>query len=52
MARLTNAEKVLQTYSLDEILELNDLTEADLLDLLIENGLIELPEVMPLDVDT
>jgi hypothetical protein len=46
----SDTEKVLQIYTLEEILEHNDLTEIDLLDLLLENDLIRLPLVLPLDI--
>lgn len=38
----------LDTYSLEEILELNDLTAEDCLEFLVEEGFVELPEVKPL----
>jgi hypothetical protein len=44
-------ENILDTYSLDEILERNNLTEVDVLYRLYENGDIELPEPKPLDFD-
>jgi hypothetical protein len=46
----SDTEKVLQIYTLEEVLEHNDLTEVDLLDLLLENNLIRLPPVLPLDI--
>lgn len=43
------AKELLETYSLDELLEQNDLTEEDVLVALSEQGLIQLPEVQPLE---
>ena len=43
-------ERVLDTYSLDEILELNDISEADVLYLLLEEELVTLPNVIPVDL--
>ena len=45
------AEKILDTYSLEEILEQNELTEADVLLFLIEEEFVELPEPKPVDFD-
>lgn len=42
-------ESILDTYTLEAILELNDLTEVDVLCLLIKHKLVELPEPKPLD---
>jgi len=42
-------ERLLETYSLEEILEDNDLTEEDVLSLLIEQDLVILP-VEPVDL--
>lgn len=42
---------ILSTYSLEEILELNDLTAEDCLEFLVEEGYVELPEVQPLEFD-
>lgn len=41
-------EHLLETYTLEEILELNDLTLADVLYMLHKNGDIELPNPEPL----
>lgn len=40
---------ILETYSLEELLELNDLTAEEGLEFLVEEGLIELPEIKPLE---
>jgi hypothetical protein len=45
------AEHILDTYTLVEILELNELTEVDVLLLLLEEERIDLPEVLPVDLD-
>lgn len=44
-------ESILDTYSLEDILELNDKTEADALYFLLQQEFLELPEVLPLDYD-
>lgn len=46
----SHIERMLETYSLDDILELNELTEADILLILYEGGHIELPNPQPVDV--
>ena len=43
-------EKVLQTYTLEEILEHNEITEEELLYILIEEHILELPAPKPIDV--
>lgn len=43
-------EKILDVYSLIEILDLNDITEAEALEFLCEEEFIELPEIKPLDL--
>lgn len=40
---------ILETYSLEDILELNDLTPEDCLEFLVEEGYVDLPEIKPLD---
>lgn len=40
----TSATRLLELYSFDEILENNDLTEHDVLSLLIKNGMITVPD--------
>lgn len=42
---------ILETYTLSELIELNDLSEADVLEVLVEAGVVELPEILPLDFD-
>lgn len=42
---------ILDTYTISEILEFNDKTEEDLLEYLVEEGYITLPEIKPLEFD-
>jgi len=42
-------ERILQTYSLEEILEENEVTPERVLEILVEYGIIELPLVKPVD---
>lgn len=51
MITLEEAEHLLETYSLEEILDLNDVTEADALAFLLEEEFLEPPEVRPLDFE-
>jgi len=41
----TEVEKALEIYTLEEILEMNDLTIEEALVILVDNGFLELPEV-------
>lgn len=43
-------EKILGTYSLEEIFEINDLTEVDVLLFLLEAKRVDIPEPKPVDV--
>lgn len=43
-----NSELILQTYSLEDIYEYNELTEEDVLDLLIKHGLVDIPNPKPI----
>jgi len=43
-------ENLLETYDLEEILELNELTEADVLFFLLEKNFVFLPEPLPVDL--
>lgn len=43
-------ENILQSYSLEEILELNDLTEDEVLYFLVEQEFIKLPNPLPVDL--
>jgi len=44
---ISEYRNILDTYSLVEILEMNDLTEEDCLEFLVEEGFVELPEILP-----
>jgi hypothetical protein len=44
-----NYNSVLDIYSLSDILELNDKTEAECLEYLVETEFIFLPEILPCD---
>lgn len=44
-------EKYLETYSLEEILEMNELTEEDVLLYLVEQEFLTLPNPKPVDLD-
>lgn len=46
-----NYAALLETYSLNEILELNDLSEEELLEFLHKEGYVDLPEIKPLEFD-
>jgi hypothetical protein len=46
---IREVENTLQVYDLSEIIEKNDLTEADVLLFLVEQGFLELPDPEPLD---
>lgn len=48
---MTNLATILDVYSLEDILELNDLTSEDCLIFLVENEFITLPTVRPIDFD-
>jgi len=48
---LRKIEGILDTYSLTDILELNDKTEADALYFMLHEDYLELPEPLPLDYD-
>lgn len=40
---------ILEVYTLEEILELNDKTEEDCLEFLVEEKYVELPKIKPLE---
>lgn len=48
---MVDCAKLLETYTLEEILEVNEVPEEDVLLLLIEEQVIKLPLVMPIDVE-
>lgn len=45
-------ERVLDTYTLDEIIEENELTEEEVLAFLLEERFLKLPRILPTDVLT
>jgi hypothetical protein len=47
---MVDLNKLLQTYTLEELLEMNDLTEEDVVDILIEQDMIRF--IKPVDYDT
>jgi len=48
---LTDYSAVLEVYSLSDILELNDITEEEALETLVEQGFLRLPEIRAIDFD-
>lgn len=44
-----NYATILQAYTISDLLELNDKTEEDCLEFLVEEGFILLPEVLPIE---
>ena len=42
-------ETILETYSLEEILELNDKTQEEALEFLVTQGFLKLPDIQPLE---
>jgi hypothetical protein len=46
-----NYSTVLEAYSLQELIELNDKTEEECLEYLVETRYIKLPEVLPIEFD-
>ena len=48
---IKDIENILETYDLEEIFELNDLTEADVLYFLVTEQFIHLPDPLPVDYD-
>lgn len=46
---MVNIVNLLEVYSLEEILEYNDITVEELLEMLLEIGYIKIPEVEPLE---
>lgn len=51
MVTVLAIEKILETYSLEEILEFNEVTDADTLLFLVEQGFVHLPNPSPIDLD-
>lgn len=50
MVEFSDIERALDTYSLDEIFELNGLTEEDVLFFLVEEEFALLPNPRPVDI--
>lgn len=48
--RSTNYQLVLQTYTLPEILEWNDVSEDEALEYMVDKGFIKLPDPKPIDI--
>lgn len=48
---LSVIERVLQTYTLEEILELNEITEEEALLSLVNSKLVKLPNPSPVDME-
>jgi len=48
---IEDAEHLLDTYSLSDLLDLNDLTEADALYFMLEEEFLYPPEIKPLDFE-
>jgi hypothetical protein len=40
---------ILETYTLSEIIELNDITEEEVLEYLVVHNVIKLPDIKPLE---
>ena len=48
MNTIKEIEDILQTYTVEDILDENELTEADMLLFLVEEGFLHLPDPRPL----
>lgn len=46
-----NYSAVLDTYELSDLIELNDLTQEEVLEYLVDHHVIKLPEIMPVVID-
>jgi hypothetical protein len=51
VATLLQIDKYLDTYSLQEIFEFNDLTESEVIEFLVNEEFITLPNPRPCDLD-
>ncbi len=49
MIDFRKAENILSTYSLEEILDWNELSEADILCFLLDEEYLEIPDPKPVD---
>lgn len=47
--RILSYSAILETYSLEEILEMNDITNEDLLEFLVIHKYVILPEIQPIE---
>ena len=45
---MTDYSTIPETYTFAEILEMNDISESDVLEFLVERGYVNLPELLPL----
>lgn len=48
---LKRVENALSVYTLEEIIEINELTEEEVLEFLLDQKFIRLPSVMPIDLE-
>lgn len=48
---MTHYATILDVYSLEDILELNDKTSEDCLEYLVEEGYVTLPDIQPLEFE-
>lgn len=48
---MTNYTTILELYTLEQLLELNDLTTEEALEYLVESKFLDLPTIKPLDFD-
>lgn len=51
MVSYKEIESILQSYSLEEILEYNDVSPEDALEFLVDEEFIKLPAIKPLEFD-
>jgi len=50
LTTIKEIENILDTYDLEEIFELNDLTSEDVLYFLVEEKFVTLPDPKPIDI--
>lgn len=48
---VASIERLLETYTLEEVLEENELSEADALLYLVEQEFVHLPKILPVDYE-
>lgn len=51
LQHLTHYSAILEAYTIEDILELNDKTTEDCLEFLVEEAFISLPDVQPLEFE-